>query len=423
MRIHHIVSFIVDKEKDRPDGKLRMRVRWGGDRRVAVNLGYRVTLEKWSMESQRCKTNTTHGPKKIPASEINAEIQRYELAAGTAFEPFERAGREPSEAEYRDALREALGRKAGVPSRSLKDIIREYLSARSAERGWAGETEKVNERTLLGIVKNYPTLSVQEMATGKWLSYWVSDMAFRGIRNTTIKTRVAVSKPFLRWARKQGYVESDEAQVFSPRIKTVPRAVVWLGWDELMQFFRAEVRPDAHGGRDELAKDMFCLSCFTSLRISDMKNLKWSDIDGAGIHRVLQKTSKPITIEFNKYSRAIIEKYRRRPLSEVYVFGEYFPNNFYLNKSLRAVAKSLGFVRPITETYFVGASRQERTEPLCECLTMHCGRRTFICNALEMGIPPEVVMQWTGHSCYASMKPYIAVSDKAKARAMRGFDK
>ena len=50
MRVRHITSFIVDKEKGKPDGKLRMRVRWGKDRRVAVNLGYRVTLDRWSSE-------------------------------------------------------------------------------------------------------------------------------------------------------------------------------------------------------------------------------------------------------------------------------------------------------------------------------------------------------------------------------------
>lgn len=39
----------------------------------------------------------------------------------------------------------------------------------------------------------------------------------------------------------------------------------------------------------------------------------------------------------------------------------------------------------------------------------HTGRRTFICNALAMGIPPQVIMKWTGHSDYKAMKPYILI--------------
>lgn len=35
-----------------------------------------------------------------------------------------------------------------------------------------------------------------------------------------------------------------------------------------------------------------------------------------------------------------------------------------------------------------------------------------------MGISPEVVMKWTGHSDYSSMKPYIEVADETKAESM-----
>ena len=50
------------------------------------------------------------------------------------------------------------------------------------------------------------------------------------------------------------------------------------------------------------------------------------------------------------------------------------------------------------------------------------GRRTFICFALSSGIPPQVVMKWTGHSDYQAMKPYIAIAEKTKADAMKLFD-
>lgn len=56
-------------------------------------------------------------------------------------------------------------------------------------------------------------------------------------------------------------------------------------------------------------------------------------------------------------------------------------------------------------------------------MSTHAGRRTFICKALSMNIPPEVVMKWTGHSDYKAMKSYIAVADKVKADAMKLFDK
>ena len=50
------------------------------------------------------------------------------------------------------------------------------------------------------------------------------------------------------------------------------------------------------------------------------------------------------------------------------------------------------------------------------------GRRTFICNALALGIPAQVVMKWTGHSDYKAMKPYIDIADDIKANAMNKFN-
>lgn len=53
----------------------------------------------------------------------------------------------------------------------------------------------------------------------------------------------------------------------------------------------------------------------------------------------------------------------------------------------------------------------------------YAGRRTFICFALSSGIPPQVVMKWTGHSDYKAMKPYIDIAEKTKSEAMTVFEK
>ena len=49
-------------------------------------------------------------------------------------------------------------------------------------------------------------------------------------------------------------------------------------------------------------------------------------------------------------------------------------------------------------------------------------RRTFICFALSNGIPPQVVMKWTGHSDYKAMRPYIDIAEKTKSDAMKLID-
>ena len=64
----------------------------------------------------------------------------------------------------------------------------------------------------------------------------------------------------------------------------------------------------------------------------------------------------------------------------------------------------------------------EETSPKSDLIGAHATRRTFICFALSSGIPPQVVMKWTGHSDYQAMKPYIEIAEKTKADAMKTFE-
>ena len=64
--------------------------------------------------------------------------------------------------------------------------------------------------------------------------------------------------------------------------------------------------------------------------------------------------------------------------------------------------------------------RVEETYPKYALMETCAARRTFICFALSNGIPPQVVMKWTGHSDYKAMRPYIA--EKTKSDAMKLID-
>ena len=77
---------------------------------------------------------------------------------------------------------------------------------------------------------------------------------------------------------------------------------------------------------------------------------------------------------------------------------------------------------PVRETYYKGNERIDVVTPKYSLLSTHAARRTFICNALSLGIPANVVMKWTGHSDYKAMKPYIDIADDIKASAMSKFN-
>ena len=97
-------------------------------------------------------------------------------------------------------------------------------------------------------------------------------------------------------------------------------------------------------------------------------------------------------------------------------------SNQKMNQYLHELCKFAGFDEPIRLTYYRGSKRIDEVKPKYDVIGTHTGRRSFICNALGMGISPNVIMKWTGHSDYKAMKPYIDVCDEIKAEAMKKFD-
>jgi len=94
-----------------------------------------------------------------------------------------------------------------------------------------------------------------------------------------------------------------------------------------------------------------------------------------------------------------------------------------MNDHLKLMGEVCGLDTLITITYFKGSERIDEVYPKYELLGTHAGRRTFICNALALGISPQTVMKFSGHSSYTSMKPYIDVADIEKKNAMDLFNK
>lgn len=239
----------------------------------------------------------------------------------------------------------------------------------------------------------------------------------KGLRNSTINKVISVTKSFVRWAIQNNYCSNNKFVTQRQLLKSSKRTVVYLEWPELMRVYNYDFSKNTRLGQ---ARDVFCFCCFTSLRYSDVFNLRRSDIIGDSLHLTTIKTSTAIVIELNKYSKAILEKYSKCE----------FPDDKALpvisNQRMNDYIKEIGCIcqinTPIKITSYKGTARIDETFPKWELLSSHAGRRTFICNALILGIPRDIVMKWTGHSDYKAMEPYIEIADKAKRNAMALFD-
>ena len=418
--IRHTTSFYVDRAKGCTEGWLRMRVRWGGGASVAVNLGYRVDSERWSAESQRAKANTSHGRRKVPAYEINSAIQFHEAAAEDAFRHFDSRGVVPTASQFKDELRLLLGRESSSDDTLLRVALGSFISRESAVRSWSAHTERIWRELLSSFDKFDPGQRLPEFGCSRFEEFYVWMTDGMGYANRTIKQRLLAVRQFLRWAVDNGYDVPADALSFKPRVKVAPKSVVWLDWDELQALVSFRDKEGLKGAwRDVL--DCFLLSCFTGLRVSDVQGLRWADVGEKSIRVLTSKTSDPLVIELNKYSRAVIDHHRADPRCSEFVM----PRIGHINTpaTLKRICRDAGIDAEVSvKEMRAGNERVERVVRKWEVVSMHTGRRTFICNALSLGIPHLTVMKWTGHTDYNSMKPYIGIAAADKEKAMGLFD-
>lgn len=426
--IKHITAFVLDRLPDSDEARVRCRVKWEGSRRiVAVNVGCRVNVSRWDPEEQRCVARSFHGSRRVPAASINAEIDRYAEAVESAFEFFDARGLVPQTDVFREKLTEELG----VSSSEDVSVFRAFdmfVAERGVRNCWTHRTYQK-----LWGVKNHllawdPELTwegFKEEGLYRFVAYLRgltrvnkrSEAGVTSIKDTTVEKNISALRWFLIWADHRGLLPYKDYLGFKPKLQKMDDPIIFLEWEELMELLNFELEDPAMRS----VRDVFCFCAFTSLRYSDVYALRWADVHDGYIRVTTVKTSDDLVIELNDYSEEILGRY----VDEAYPDDKVFPvlSNQKMNVRLKELCKLAGINRMVRVSEFQNGRRVDMLLPKWQLMSTHAGRRTFISNALMMGIPPNVVMRWTGHADYNSMKPYIAIADRVKVEEMSKFNK
>lgn len=386
---------------------LRLRISWAGNR-IDYAPGIAVDLSKWLPDAMRVKPNSTHTKDKVPATYINRVLQQHEDAIERLFASYEIDGITPTPEKLRQDLDLELGKSTEV-TETFTAVAKAMGNDVGRSRQWtASGYDKL--QALIKKVEGYSADTTISQITEEWLSGWVTYLSLDcKLNNSTVIGYVKRIQAVLRYSDRHGYPCDRGALDYRPGLKTVDKQIIFLEWDELMTVLNAEL-PYPYL---EKARDLFCISSFTGLRYSDLQKLTPADIADDCITIVTQKTTDTLHIELNDYSRALLAKYGNRP--------PQLSNQKY-NNYIKEVGLHCGITTPMKIVRIRAGKREEKTYPKWQLLTTHAGRRTFISNALMMGIPVETVMKWTGHKNYEAMKPYIAIADRFKKSMMDRFN-
>ena len=426
MNIKRNIIFTLESRKK--DGVLivenvpiRMRVNFAS-KRIEFTTGYRIDAAKWDTDKQRVRNGCTNKLKQS-ASEINASLLGYYTEVQEIFKKFEVEEIMPTPEQIKEAFNaqhkpiEEVKQRKSTPNAFYK-AFDEFVRDCGRQNDW---TDSTYEK--FAAVKNHLMNFRDELTFDffdeKGLNDYVTYLRdVKEMRNSTIGKQLSFLKWFLRWAFKKGLHQNNAYDSYKPKLKSTQKKIIFLTWEELNKLREFEI-PAAKQALDRV-RDVFLFQCFTGLRYSDVFNLRKSDIKGDHIEVTTVKTSDSLIIELNNHSKAILDKYKDVAFEDDKVLPVI--TNQKMNDYLKELAELAGIDEPVRQTYYRGNERIDEVTPKYALLGTHAGRRTFICNALALGIPPQVVMKWTGHSDYKAMKPYIDIADDIKANAMSKFN-
>lgn len=404
---------------------IRMRVNFASQR-IEFTTGYRIDTTKWDADKQRVKNGCTNKLKQS-AAEINASLLRYYTEVQEIFKKFEVQEIMPTTKQIKEAFN-ALHKPAeeanaskdgtGTSTKGFYKAFDEFVRDCGRQNDWTHSTYEK-----FAAVKNHLATFREgltfEFFDEKGLNDYVTYLReVKEMRNSTIGKQLAFLKWFLRWSFRQGLHQNNAYDIYRPKLKSTQKKIIFLTWDELIRL--RDLKIPSNKQALERVRDVFLFQCFTGLRYSDVFNLRRSDIKGEHIEVTTVKTSDSLIIELNNHSKAILDKYKDVAFEDDKVLPVI--TNQKMNDYLKELAELAGIDEPVRQTYYRGNERIDEVTPKYALLGTHAGRRTFICNALALGIPPQVVMKWTGHSDYKAMKPYIDIADDIKANAMSKFN-
>lgn len=423
----YTIRFVLHRRSDTARQYLQMRVTPRGGKPVSFATGVSLLPAEWDAMIGRAKGRSPE------AAEANTLIAQWSQLVANVFSHYDSLNIVPTAEQLRSAFARATELEVGaveyVPqptaSPSLIAVFTQFMT--SGDKTWSQGTLKAlaSYRRMLGDFRPDTPINNIDLAWMERFHVWLVDE--RRQQGVSVHGNLSKMRWFLRWARKKGLYNGTADSDYLPKVKgsgEKSRSIIYLTRSELKRLEEYEYKEQHF----KIAKDVFLFCCYTGLRSSDALKLTRADCYDDHITFIAQKTDKAITVPLNDKAKTILEKYAKcSPGRRQKIMGishPALPTPFLktLNKHLHKMMEEVGFDTPTHHVYYIGNERHDEIKPKYELISTHTARHTFIVTAISLGIPLAVVKEWTGHSTFEAMKPYIAIANETSAEQMQRFN-
>ena len=254
------------------------------------------------------------------------------------------------------------------------------------------------------------------------LNLWVNYLLKKNISNVTIFKKIENFLSFLSYAENRNLEFDIKLKLFKPNLKAPRHKKDCLTIEQLKELYnfkvteteqfqqRKNVYSDVKFGILEKVKDLFCFSCFTGLRVSDLNSFSSNDIKDGCLEFVIKKTKNKIKIKLPEGAISILKKYN-------YVLPKIAAQN--INEYIKKVCQQMGWDTPTKISKMIGAKEVIIEKPFYEIVSIHMARRTFITLSMtHFGINPAIVQAIAGHQDIKTTMGYTSIKQNDMNSAM-----
>ncbi|MDP9954796.1 integrase [Epilithonimonas hungarica] len=221
------------------------------------------------------------------------------------------------------------------------------------------------------------------------------------MQSATIRTRIKRLSQVLRRAFQKGYTTNRSFMQSDFSAKSSPANKIALTEKEITDLYEFDFKENK---RLEKVRDLFVLSCHTSLRFGDISRIVTQHIDwnNKTIRILTSKGDKYVTIPFFGYTEEILKKYDGN-IKSIAISNQNA--NIYL-KEIFTVVPYFDNKKFVTEVK-TGKGITFNEIPYSEKITFHDSRRSFCTNRYIEGWDLLEIFQYTGHTDEKTFKGYF----------------
>lgn len=405
------INFYLDKPDKKGRCPIFLMYRVKG-KKFKTFTKQKATPKQWNRNKQRVKSAYTE------SEEINDELDKLEAKLKQTVRSLRH---EEEDFDISDVKERFLGQTPRKKKKNLFSYFEHFITMKADSQ----QRKTVQEyQTIVNDLKDYEVHYNEKLSFKKidnqFFSQYLSFLAKEKQNSiNTVHKKISTLRTLLNGATKDGYNTNLKYKDF--KVKKIQTEKVTLTEEELKAFIQLDL---SNNPRLEKVRDMFCFCCTSSIRFSDLRNLKKEAIiktkDEYGnytyaIRTHAVKTKAKIFVPLTEYPLSIINKYleqteqSKRKGTGTIIFPRISNQKF--NAYLKEIGQLAGLDQEIIVPKFVGSSRTEEVFKKYELLSSHAARRTFGTLAKRRKMDNRVLQKIMGHKDIRTTMQYVNTDD------------